>query len=109
MGNAAARHHNVFVSAGLPADFVAQLEVATDAIVKTLNVRDQIRGKAGTATTSLEKRLSEARKVVHVLDSFVQKALKRDPVLLRNWNLVKRVQKTAVQTDVPAAPHVTAA
>ena len=41
----------------------------------------------------LKRKLSDGRKIVHILDAFVKSALKDDPALLRNWNLVKRVPR----------------
>ena len=108
MAKAAGRYTDVFVAAGLPADFVAQLEAATEALLKSLNNRDQRLGKAGSATTGLRTKLTESRKIVNVLDVLVKKAFKGDAVLLRNWSLAKRVTKTAVQsTPVASTPVLT--
>jgi len=94
MAKAAAPHADVFIAAGLSDDFVEQLIAATDALLASLDERMQNRGLRAGATKGLEIRLSEGRKIVHVLDALVKTALKRNPVLLANWNIVKRVQRT---------------
>jgi hypothetical protein len=94
MAKAAAPFSPVFVAAGLPADFVAQLNSATDAMIIAISDRSQSRGKRRGATKGLKEKLSDGRKIVHILDAFVKSALKDDPALLANWNLVKRVQKS---------------
>jgi hypothetical protein len=47
MAKAAVPFSPVFVSAGLPQDFVAQLNTATDAMLVALNDRTQNRGRRG--------------------------------------------------------------
>lgn len=105
MAKAAMAHAPVFIAAGLPADFVAQLEAAADALVLSLNERSQSQGKRSGATKGLATRLAAGRRIVNVLDAFVQSALKNDPTLLANWNKVQRVQRVAVR---PASPTVSA-
>jgi hypothetical protein len=52
--------------------------------------------------------LSEARRVVAILDSFVQTALADDAPLLQNWRLVARVPRTRGRpsdaSDLEASP-----
>jgi len=50
--------------------------------------------------------LSSARKLVHVLDVFVEAALEGDEPLLAGWNMVKRVRQIPTK---PKAPVVAAA
>jgi hypothetical protein len=119
MGAAAAPYTDTFTKAGLAADFVAQLSAAADAVVGVVANRTTSRGKRRGATDGLKARLTEGRKVVHILDALVKSALKDDPALLGNWNLVKRVTKsspgrpggssntpptTPPQTDSPPPP-----
>ncbi len=95
MGAAATPFTDTFTTAGLPADFIAQLNAAADAVVGVVANRTNSRGKRRGATDGLKAKLTEGRKVVHILDALVRSALKDDPALLGNWNLVKRVTKTA--------------
>src|SRR5262249_21146094 len=87
MAKTAALHADVFMAAGLPADFIAQLTAATDAMTGAVTQRISSRSLVGGATVGLKDRLSAGRKIVHVLDAFVRSALKDDPVLLRSWNM----------------------
>lgn len=104
MANAAAPFIGVFTTAGLPADFIAQLGNAADALVLSLSERSQSRGRQSGATKGLKSMLSAGRRIVHVLDAFVKSALKDDPALLANWNSVKRVQLVAVRPATPTPP-----
>jgi hypothetical protein len=105
MGVAAAPYTDTFTKAGLPADFITQLNVAADAVVAIVANRTSSRGKRRGATDGLKAKLSEGRKVVHILDALVKSALKDDPALLGNWNLVKRVTKVAPnRTPAPTTP-----
>ena len=107
MAKAAAPFTDTFVSAGLPSDFIAQLNAATNAMVSEVNQRNQNRGKRGGATTGLKQKLGRARRIVHVLDAFIQTALKDDPALLSSWNIVKRVRRPSTRPATPPAPPVT--
>ena len=107
MANAAAPFADTFISAGLPTDFIAQLRAATTALVAAVAERNQNRGKRGGATTGLKQKLGRARRIVHVLDAFIQTALKDDQVLLSSWNIVKRVRRNTNRPATPAAPPAT--
>jgi hypothetical protein len=107
MAKTATDHAPVFVAAGLPADFAAQLTGAADALVSSLSERSQSRGRRSGATKGLAKRLTDGRRIVHVLDAFVKSALKNDAPLLANWNKVKRVQRVGVRPTTLATPAPT--
>ena len=95
MATAAALNAPTFVAAGLPDDFVIQVNAAADAMLDALSERSQSRGRRSGATKGLKNQLSAGRRIVHVLDAFVKSALKDDAALLENWNRVKRVQRSA--------------
>jgi len=95
MAKAAEPYASVFVAAGMPEDFIKQLTDAADALLASLGDRTENRGARAGATAGLKARLTEGRRIVGVLDAFVKTALHGDAALLRNWNIVKRVQKTA--------------
>ena len=92
MANAAKPFAGTFVSAGVAADFVEQLVAAADAMTTSLDDRAQNRSAQRGDTTGLKAKLSAGRKIVHVLDAFVQSALRDDPSLLSAWNGAKRVR-----------------
>jgi hypothetical protein len=112
MAKTAAPYADVFIAAGLPADFIAQFNQATDAMTGAISERTASRGLRSGATTGLKQGLSDGRKIVHILDAFVRSALTDDPALLRNWNLVKRVPRPTGRAapstpPTPAAPQAT--
>jgi hypothetical protein len=109
MAKAATPFADVFVHAGMPADFAAQLTTAADAMMHSVNDRTTIRGKRGGATKGLKSSLSQGRKVVHVIDAFVRTALQDDAGLLAHWNIVKRVKKAPTSVTTPAAAPLPAA
>jgi hypothetical protein len=106
MAQAAAPFSAEFVAAGLPEDFIPQLNAAADAMLEAVNERTQNRGKRGGATTGLKEKLSKGRKIVHVLDAFVKSALQDDPPLLANWDMVKRVQRRTGRAASPSPSPV---
>jgi hypothetical protein len=95
MAREAANHADIFVAAALPADFAEQLDQASQALVESANARVLTTGRRTRATSGLRSKLTEGRRIVHVLDALVKKTLKNDePELLREWNYVKRVPRT---------------
>jgi hypothetical protein len=104
MAKAAVPFAPVFVAAGLRADFVAQLNAAADAMIAAVGDQAQNRGKRSGATKGLADRLTEGRKVVHILDAFVKTALRSDVPLLANWEKVKRVQRVGARTTTATPP-----
>lgn len=103
MAQAAAPFAETFIAAGLPSDFIARLSAASGELRAVVTDRTQNRGKQSGATTGLKLQLSSARKLVHVLDAFVQTALEDNESLLANWNVVKRVRRIASQPKAPVA------
>ena len=104
MANAAAPYAEDFVKAGLRPDFVTRLISAADTMVQAVADRAQTRGKLSGATTGLKTTLAAGRKLVRVIDAFVESELVNDPALLSNWKRVKRVRKVPVRSagDAPA-------
>jgi hypothetical protein len=113
MAEAAAPYAELFVAAGLAADFRAQLHDAADALLASLDHRARRQGQRTGATAGLRATLSAGRKLVHVLDAFVQTALVDEPALLASWAAAQRVQRlpgrrSAPATTVDAIPEATA-
>jgi hypothetical protein len=107
MAKAAAPFTDVFVAAGLPAEFLTQLNAAAEALVQSVSARSQSRSRRTSATKGLKTTLTAGRQIVHILDAFIQTALKDDPILLAGWNAVKRVQNIGMRsatTTVIAIP-----
>jgi hypothetical protein len=110
MAQAAAPFSEAFVAAGLPADFLAQLTGAADAMIESVRARSQTEGKRSGATAGLDAKLKAGRKIVRALDRLMASALKDDPALLSNWKAVQRVRRTArADAAAPVAPVATLA
>lgn len=92
MARAAEPFADVFVAFGLPVDFMEQMDGAADALLAAVNARRQCRADGVAATEGLKLTLTAGRKLVHVLNAYVQGELKDDAELLAGWNAVKRVQ-----------------
>jgi hypothetical protein len=104
MAQAAGHHAEVFIAAGLPADFIVQLNGAADALVRSVNARSQYRSRRTSATTGLEAKLRAGRQSLHILDALVKSALEGNPALLAGWRAVTRVPKAGTRTTT-AAPQ----
>jgi hypothetical protein len=113
MAAAATPFADTFVKAGLAPDFIAKLSAAADAMLQSVSERAQNRGKWSGATKGLKTTLSSGRKLVTVIDAFVESALVNDPALLANWKRVKRVKKVPARANgapaLPASPTPVAA
>jgi len=108
MANGAAAHAEVFVSAGLPADFVAGLKAAADAMLAARGERGTSTGRRAGATEALKAGLSAGRKTVRILDALVKTALKGEPGLVADWINVSRVRKvTSSAATTPALGSAT--
>lgn len=105
MAQAAESNADVFVNSGLPLDFIARLNSATDALLQAKDARKRTKGKTSGATTGVSTRLREARQSVHILDSLVRVELAGQPVLLKDWNDSKRLPR-ARTSSAAATPIV---
>jgi hypothetical protein len=61
MADTAKPHADVFIAAGLPTDFIAQLVAATDAMTSAISERTSNRGRRSGATVGLKQKLSAGR------------------------------------------------
>jgi hypothetical protein len=93
-----------FVAAGLPTDFIARLQGAADAMVRSVSDRKQTRGRLTGATKGLATTISSALKLVGVIDALVTSALVDDPALLANWKVVKRVRRMPTHAPAETTP-----
>lgn len=110
MAGAVEPYADVFISAGRKPDFIDQLKKAAVDMQTAAYDRAQHRFNATKASAEVKAKLSRGRKVVHMLDAFMQSALADKPGLLQAWNMAKRVtRKGAVPTTPPAAVATPAA
>jgi hypothetical protein len=107
MGQVAEPLAATFVEAGLSPEFVARLDAAIDAMVRSHTERAQTRGRLSGATKDLAHTLASSRKLVNVIDALVTTALVHEPGLLRSWKVVKRVRRLPIHAaDAPSPTPV---
>jgi hypothetical protein len=103
MAHAAAPFGDLFITAGLPEDFIPRLTSASAAMVDSFRERSQTHGKRTGAARGVVEQLSEGRKIVRALDRLVTSALHDDPALLTNWKTVQRVRRVASSAGAASA------
>jgi hypothetical protein len=106
MAEAAQQYEQVFLDEQLPADFIQQLQAATEAVrVATTDRRgSQLRLRAATKGVTVQ--LQQASHLVRVLNSLVVRQLKRNPELLAAWNMAIRNRKKPGIVRTPAGDPV---
>ena len=109
MADAAEPFSSVFIGAGLPQDFIAQLLAAADAMMASVREREQSIGKRTGATTGISAQLQLGRTTIGALDRFVTSALNDNPALLTNWKTLRRVRfvKDTPAVSAASAPSTT--
>jgi hypothetical protein len=103
MRTAAAPHEPRFVEAGLPLDFLQELDSAIEAISQSMsatarNLGQQVGGRAG-----IEKDIKRGRQVLAGLDAIVKRAFRDKPDVLEKWRSAKRVRGAAGGNGGPGA------
>ena len=111
MRNAAAQHVPLFVEAGRPADFLAQLDAAIASIEQALGGHALNIGTKVGANAGLKDQLRRARRAVDLLDPLVKTAFEGNAVVLARWQAAKRVKGGAAfaSPDGSAEPEITPA
>lgn len=82
---AAEKYAEVFITAGLPENFVDQVNEAADALINTHTARAQLRAHVAGTTNTIRVRLAQGRRITQVLDSFVRSATRDDDTLRVSW------------------------
>ena len=90
MAEAAVPYRQVFLDEQLPADFIEQLQAATEAVRVATADRDGSQLKLRAATSGVAVQLQQASHVVRVLHTLVVRQLKGNIELLSAWNMAKR-------------------
>lgn len=106
MKAAAALHADVFVGAGLAADFLDKLQAASDALAKSLTDRGATGAAGRGATVGLNAEATRGRQAVRVLDSLVEPLIQGDLSLLAQWSAAKRF---GGRVTVPTSTSIDAA
>ena len=88
----AAKYEAVFVENGRPADFLAQLDGAIEALRQTLLGRARSVGRHVGATAGLEQVLTQARKCVQMLNAMVLDGFAGNAEVIAKWRAAQRIQ-----------------
>jgi hypothetical protein len=94
MAEAAQPYAQMFIDAGLPQDFIAQLRAAADAVTSSIDTRAAARGRRSSATGALMELEGRARLAFKALSAFVVPILSADVAhsgLLAEWKSARRV------------------
>ena len=90
MKSAAGEYASAFIGAGLPADFIDQLQSASDALSNSLTSRTSNGAAQRGATIGLDAEATRGRQAVKVLDSLVEPLIQGNLALLGQWTAAKR-------------------
>lgn len=96
MARVGKQHEAIFLAAGLPADFIDQLEKASQALKQSVTDKGAIKALRVKATIGLRKEGRAAMYSLRLLDSLVRGELEQDNPLLDEWTNVSRVAVAAV-------------
>ena len=102
MATAATPHLDALVNAGFPADTIAQLEAAADAVSSAMADRATTSVRRVGATKGIEQQIRRGREAVRVLSAVVGKQAAGDPVVLSGWRTASRVTAKSGATRVVA-------
>ena len=90
MKTAAGEYSDAFIGAGLPSDFLDQLQAAADALGNSLTNRTSNGAAQRGATIGLDAEATRGRQAVKVLDSLVEPLIQGNLALLGQWAAAKR-------------------
>jgi len=123
MGEAAAKHADVFIAAGMAPTFVADLAAAADNLRAAEAAQASVVTSRLGATKGLDDAERLAHKVVKQVDAMIEPLIKNDTALLVKWKATKRfaarpgvvalpstsLTQSGVSSAAPSAPAVPAA
>jgi hypothetical protein len=111
MGTAARAYVKTFVDAGLPPDFLAQMQAAAETLNSAITSRGATNAAQRGASAGLDAESQRGRSAVKVLDSLVEPLIAGDVSLLSQWKSAKRFGRragTVADTSLDAASSGTA-
>ena len=88
----AAEHEQKLIDAGRPADFLAQLDGAIEALRQTLIGRARNVGKHVGAREGVKQAMQRARQILLTVDAIVLDIFSSNAEILGRWQIAKRVQ-----------------
>jgi len=101
MAQKAEIYKDVLIENGLPADFIAQLTAAAEALKSSLDGRGLARASRVAATRGLASELALGRRVVTIIDAIVTRRVRSEPAKLAEWEQLKRVTLKGVVARAP--------
>jgi hypothetical protein len=105
MATAAAPHVDALVRGGFPADTIAQLSTAADAVTSALVDRANTRVRRVGSTRGIESQLAHGREAVAMLHAVISKQFGADHTFLAAWHAARRVAgKAGVPRGAGSAP-----
>lgn len=98
----------IFIDAGMPPDFLAELDDAAEAFAKFSAQRKGSVGVGKAATKGIRDTISRGSRVITALDGLMRKALDphapEDKLIRTEWLSVKKVRKAASRSAMPLEP-----
>lgn len=103
----ARQFEGLFLTNGLPTDFIAQFVAAIAEVEQVLDSRGALVGKHVGAKKGMYVWLRRGRRAVDRLDSIIRVAFEGDAVALETWRVAKRVQAIRGGGSVSAIEETT--
>jgi hypothetical protein len=92
MRTAAARNEARFVEAGMPADFLQQLDAAVETISQSMLGKARSLGRQVGGRAGIEKEIKRGRQALAGLDAIVRRAFRDQSDVLEKWRSAKRLR-----------------
>jgi hypothetical protein len=98
MADAAEPYAAQFTEAQFPADFLAELRSAAQAVLGSIDAKAKQQGQRAGATKGIDGAVRQGRAAVRALNPVIRRALKSDEALHAEWRSASRVVKMAVRS-----------
>jgi hypothetical protein len=102
MATAGAPHAEALTRGGFPADTIAQLAAAADAVQNALVERANTKVTRVGATKGIQEQLRTGREAVAMLHAVISKQFAGDPTFLAGWRAARRVTSKPGAVRLPA-------
>jgi hypothetical protein len=89
---AAVLYETVFVNSGRPADFIAQLDAAINAVRRAFRSKATNVGKKAGAKLGLKDEIARGRRAVEMLDAIVTTGFAGNGQVLARWRSARRIR-----------------
>jgi hypothetical protein len=105
MAVAVAPYAQTFITGGLPATFIADLQTAAAALNAAANLKGTSKTNSVLATTGVADQEKQGRSTLNILNTLVQSALAGNVPALAQWKNAKRITpQPASTTATPVTP-----